>query len=75
MAKVIRFNNNTTPLRFGHHKVKKRKKKVDLEEFGQLNLFDSDDGKVVSIHGSSAFEEALRLDEEEDPAAEKYYLQ
>lgn len=75
MAKVIKFNNET-PLKFGHQKVKRKKKKIDLEEYGQLNLFESPpEARVVQMgERKSAFEEALLLDENEDESARKAYL-
>lgn len=75
MAKVIKFTNNT-PLKFGHQKVKKKKRKIDLEEYGQLNLFEApEETRVIKMgQQQSAFEEALLLDENEDEKARQAYL-
>ncbi|MEQ9229589.1 MAG: tetratricopeptide repeat protein [Cyclobacteriaceae bacterium] len=71
MAKIIKFPVQA-PEKFGNRKIRK-KRKPDLEEFGQLNLFDQ--GKVVNLPGDrSFFEEALKLDETGNPDAEKFYL-
>lgn len=71
MAKIIKFPVRT-PEKFGNRKIRKRRK-PDLEEFGQLNLFDQ--GKIIDLPGDrSFFEEALKRDENGDPEAEKYYL-
>ncbi len=75
MGKVVQFPMSP-PAKLGHRKVRKRRK-LNLEDFGQLNLFNqSDDNtRVVSLPMSdSFFEEALRLDEKHSPDAEKYYL-
>lgn len=76
MARVVKFPV-TPPEKLGPKKVKTRKKKPNLEDFGQLNLFDQQqaEAKVVSLPKSNGFfEEALILDEEGHPDAEKYYL-
>jgi tetratricopeptide (TPR) repeat protein len=75
MTKVIKFNNQT-PLKFGHQKVKRKKKKVDLEELGQLNLFEAArEARIIKMGDrQSAFEEALLLDENEDERARQAYL-
>jgi len=75
MTKVIKFNNQT-PLKFGHQKVKRKKKKVDLEELGQLNLFEAaQEARIIKMgDGQSPFEEALLLDENEDDRAREAYL-
>jgi tetratricopeptide (TPR) repeat protein len=75
MAKVIKFNNQT-PLKFGHQKVKKKKKKIDLEEYGQLNLFEEgEEARIIKLgQQESPFEEALLLDENENDNAREAYL-
>ncbi|MFW5760999.1 MAG: tetratricopeptide repeat protein [Cyclobacteriaceae bacterium] len=75
MTKVIKFTHNT-PLKFGHQKVKKKKKKIDLEEFGQLNLFEStEEARIIKMgERHSLFEEALLLDDSEDERAREVYL-
>ena len=53
------------PAKFGYHKarVKKGRKKINLEDYGQLNVF-SENTPVISINPSlPSFEEALQLDE------------
>ena len=75
MTKIVQFPVNP-PAKLGHRKVKQRRK-VNLEDFGQLNLFSQSDDttKIVALPKSdSFFEEALKLDEIGDPKAEKYYL-
>lgn len=75
MARIIQFPVNP-PEKLGHKKVRKRKK-PNLEEFGQMNLFDSlpDNTPVLAMpKAGSFFEEALSLDEQGKPEAEKYYL-
>jgi len=70
MAKVIQFPIQA-PEKLGNRKIRK-KRKPDLEEYGQLNLFDS--GKVVSLPGDrSYFEEALHQDEHGLEGAEEMY--
>lgn len=76
MARVIKFPV-TPPEKMGPKKVKRRKKKPDPEDFGQLNLFaqPENEAKVINLPKANGFfEEALILDEEGHPDAEKYYL-
>lgn len=77
MARIVKFPV-ITPEKLGHKKVsKQRRKKPDPEDYGQLNLFSAPqkEGRVVNLPKSgSFFEEALFMDEEGDPQAEKYYL-
>ncbi len=74
MTKVVQFPVSP-PAKLGHRKVKRRRR-LNLEDFGQLNLFSqSNDAKVVNLPtADSFFEEALLLDEKNSPEAEKYYL-
>ncbi len=75
MTKVVQFPVSP-PAKLGHRKVRKRRR-PNLEDFGQLNLFSqSDDNtKVVNLPTTdSFFEEALKLDENGNPEVEKYYL-
>lgn len=75
MARVVQFPVSP-PAKLGHKKAR-RKRKPNLEDFGQLNLFDQseDSTPVLSLPKSdSFFEEALCLDEQGKPEAEKYYL-
>lgn len=75
MSKIIKFSE-AAPSKFGYRKAK-RKRKIDLEDFGQLNLFNPppSEAKVVKM-GSyfSPFEEALALDEMGDERSREYYL-
>lgn len=72
MGKVVKFPV-TPPKKLGARKAR-RSRKPDLEEFGQLNLFEP--SKVVDFHqGANHFEKALSLDEKGDPrAVEMYHL-
>lgn len=67
MSRVVQFPQST-PTKFGYKKAiaKKGRKKIDLEDHGQLNLFSqSKEAKVVSITPQlPAFEEALLFDEQ-----------
>ncbi len=77
MVRIVKFPVSP-PEKLGPKKVRKKKnRKPDPEDFGQLNLFAQPpkEGKVVSFPQSdSFFEEALILDEEGNPEAEKFYL-
>ncbi|HCX24200.1 MAG: hypothetical protein CMB80_34020 [Flammeovirgaceae bacterium] len=77
MTRIVKFPV-ATPEKLGPKKVRKnRRRKPDPEDFGQLNLFaqPEKEGRVVSLPQSdSFFEEALALDEQGNPEAEKYYL-
>ena len=73
MGKIIQFPKPATTPKLGHKRVRKRKR-VDLEEFGQLNMFE-DKAKVISIQAAKTpFEEALELDEKGDDRAVEAYL-
>ncbi|MEP1095658.1 MAG: tetratricopeptide repeat protein [Cyclobacteriaceae bacterium] len=75
MTKVVQFPVNP-PAKLGHRRVRKRRR-PNLEDFGQLNLFSQSDDttKIVALPTSdSFFEEALLLDEQGDQNAEKFYL-
>lgn len=75
MTKVVQFPVNP-PQKLGPKKARRRKK-PNLEDFGQLNMFDQipDQTPIVSLpKAGSFFEEALELDETGNPGAEKYYL-
>lgn len=75
MARVVQFPVNP-PAKLGHKKVRRRKR-PNLEDYGQLNLFDQmeDQIPVLALPKSDTFfEEALTLDEQGRPEAEKYYL-
>lgn len=71
MAKVVKFPLQP-PQKKGPKRVKKRRK-PDPEEYGQLNLFDQ--SKIISFpQSANFFEEALALDDVNNPRAEEYYL-
>ncbi len=74
MTKVVQFPVSP-PAKLGHRKVRKRKRK-NLEDYGQLNLFaQQENAKVVELPKSqSFFEEATSLDEQGSADAERYYL-
>lgn len=75
MTKVVQFPVSP-PAKLGHRKARRRKK-PNLEDLGQLNLFDQvpDTTPVLTLPKSNSFfEEALLLDEQGDENAEKYYL-
>ncbi len=76
MARVIQFPVNP-PAKLGPRKARRKSRKPNLEDFGQLNLFDQheDNTPVLTLPKSdSFFEEALSLDECGNKEAEKYYL-
>jgi tetratricopeptide (TPR) repeat protein len=75
MTKVVQFPVNP-PEKLGPKKVRRRRK-PNPEDYGQLNMFDQlpDNTPVVSLpKAGSFFEEALQLDEDGRPEAERYYL-
>ena len=76
MARVVKFPVKDHAKK-GYKRVKKRRK-VDLEDYGQLNLFKSapSEAKVVEMRShKSEFEFALELDERgEYEKAKTYYL-
>jgi tetratricopeptide (TPR) repeat protein len=70
MAKVVKFPQ-PTPEKFGFKPVRKRKE-TSAAKTKQLNLFVG--GRVVKMGSMSAFEEALILDEQQNPKAKELYL-
>ncbi|MEQ9468088.1 MAG: tetratricopeptide repeat protein [Ekhidna sp.] len=74
MTKVVQFPVSP-PQKLGPKKARRRRR-PNLEDFGQLNMFDElSDTPVVSLpKAGSFFEEAIRLDELGEEEAEKYYL-
>ncbi|NQZ78338.1 MAG: tetratricopeptide repeat protein [Ekhidna sp.] len=74
MTKVVQFPVNP-PQKLGLKKARRRRK-PNLEDYGQLNIFDQlPDTPIVALpQAGSLFEEALKLDEEGDEKAEKFYL-
>lgn len=76
MARVVKFPV-TPPQKMGPKKVRKRRRKPDPEDFGQLNLFNQPgkEARIINLPQSeSLFEEALKLDEQGDRRAADYYL-
>lgn len=69
MAKVVKFPH-PAPEKFGFKPV--RKSKEGSPKTKQLNLFSG--GRVVKMGSLSAFEEALILDERNEPIAKDLYL-
>lgn len=75
MSKIVKFPVHQPP-KLGPKKARRRRK-PNLEDYGQLNLFEQafKEVKIINLpQHSDFFEEALRLDEMDDPEAEKYYL-
>ncbi|SNS75764.1 Tetratricopeptide repeat-containing protein [Ekhidna lutea] len=75
MSRVVQFPVST-PEHLGPKKARRRRK-PNLEDYGQLNMFDQlpDNTPILSLpKAGSFFEEALQLDEEGNKDAEKYYL-
>ncbi|MEJ2004384.1 MAG: tetratricopeptide repeat protein [Cyclobacteriaceae bacterium] len=73
-ARVIQFPGQP-PNKLGYRKAR-RKKRVNLEDFGQLNLFDQPrEARIISLEDESKpFEKALLLEESESfEEAMKYY--
>ena len=75
MSRVVRFPVNP-PEKLGHQKVKRKRKKPNPEDYGQLNLFSglSKEAKVFQFPGNNnLFEEALLKDDQNDQEAERLY--
>jgi tetratricopeptide (TPR) repeat protein len=72
MTRVVKFPVAETPVKIGFKKVRKSKR-INLEDFGQLNMFDRLT-KVVSLNiNESHFEQALYFDEQGDKLAIDFY--
>lgn len=74
MAKIIKFPVAYAS-KIGYKKVKKRRK-VNLEDYGQLNMFTTtpSEARVVDMQShESPFEQALFLDEVDPERAAMYY--
>jgi tetratricopeptide (TPR) repeat protein len=72
MAKIILLPVKT-PSKLGYKKAKS--KKGELERKGQLNLFNQQEAKIHYLPAKSTlFEEALWLDENNNPNAQEAYL-
>jgi tetratricopeptide (TPR) repeat protein len=76
MAKILRFPDQVSAkYDFKRAKRGRKRKKVDLEDYGQLNLFSGKKGQIFELHSQfSPFEEALILDESGDEGAREAYL-
>jgi tetratricopeptide (TPR) repeat protein len=73
MAKIIQFQANPTPEKFGPQRARKGNAAKETRKPGQLNLFTG--GKVVKLNHLSTFEEALMLDEQGDKkTARQHYV-
>jgi tetratricopeptide (TPR) repeat protein len=74
MTKIIKITANEHS-KFGHRKASQRRKKINLEDYGQLNLFDSQSSEtiIVKMGVSSLFEEALALDNVGDERSREMY--
>ena len=76
MSRVVPFRNespnSSEPKKLGPKKVRRRRK-PDPEDLGQLNLFDAS-RQVYLTKAENYFEEALVLDEQNDPRAVDFYL-
>lgn len=70
MAKVVQFPS-PTPEKFGFKPVRKKKASLQRKP-GQLSLFEG--GRIVKLNQLTAFEEALMLDEQNNPRAKDLYL-
>ncbi|NIR47883.1 tetratricopeptide repeat protein [candidate division KSB1 bacterium] len=71
MAKILHLPVKQ-PSKFGFKRASKRKK--DPEQLGQLNLFSSRKGRILHLPSRfTLFEEALLLDERDDPKAAELY--
>ncbi len=72
MARIIKFPISEEPVKIGFKKVRKSKR-INLEDFGQLNMFDQQT-KVIALNThDSFFEQALYFDEQGDDLAKEYY--
>lgn len=74
MTKVIKIKGET-PCKFGLKRARARKK-VDLEDFGQLNLFTAPPPEARVVRFTSRlnpFEEALQLDDLGDEHTKDFY--
>jgi tetratricopeptide (TPR) repeat protein len=76
MAKILRFPDQVSAkYDFKRAKRSRKRKKVDLEDYGQLNLFSGKKGEIFRLPSTfSPFEEALLLDESGDEHAKEAYL-
>lgn len=74
MGKIVKLSAKT-PEKFGLRQARKRKK-LDLEDYGQLNLFTANppEARVIRFNSHmSPFEEALQMDDRGDKSAREFY--
>ncbi len=76
MGKILKFPDQiSSKYDFERAKRSKKRRKVDLEDYGQLNLFSGRRAQIFKLPSSSSpFEEALSLDEQGDQRAKEAYL-
>ncbi len=73
MAKVIQLETSVNSS-LGYKRARKRKSK-ERETEGQLNLFAQAEANIIQLPSRfTPFEEALWLDEKEDPGAQEAYI-
>lgn len=76
MVKILKFPDQVySKYDFKRAKRSRKRKKVDLEDYGQLNLFDGGKTQIFRLPSDlSPFEEALMFDEQGDERAKDTYL-
>jgi len=76
MVKILKFPDQiSAKYDFKRAKRTKKRKKVDPEDYGQLNLFTGRKPQIFKLPSNfSPFEEALLLDEQGDERAKDAYL-
>lgn len=76
MVKILKFPDQIrSKYDFKRAKRSRKRKKVDLEDFGQLNLFNGGKAQIFRLPSDlSPFEEALMFDEQGDGRAKEAYL-
>lgn len=76
MVKILRFPDQVSAkYDFKRAKRSRGRKKVDLEDYGQLNLFNGGETQIFRLPSNlSPFEEALMFDEQGDERAKDTYL-
>ena len=76
MVKILKFPDQiSAKYDFKRAKRGKKRKKVDPEDYGQLNLFTGRNPQIFKLPSNlSHFEEALMLDEQGDARAKEAYL-
>lgn len=76
MVKILKFPDQLySKYDFKRAKRSRKRKKVDLEDYGQLNLFNGGKAQILRLPSNlSPFEEALVFDEQGDGRAKEAYL-